>query len=303
MMAAPLSVVSTDVGIDDALALLFLNHFGRPPVDCIVATGGNVRAELVANNCAFLRDEFGLRADLYAGTDPAPAAGRAEATDVHGEWGLGPFRAPTAHLPPLRALIERLEADERPLDLLVLGPATDAALLLRRPALVASTRRVLLMAGVFAEHGGRMGNVTPFAEFNAYADPEAAWEVMRSGAPCRLVPLDATEGRLYREEELLEGAGTGRRARLVADLVRHAHRAHVKLGQGDGMFMHDIVAAAVWVGLIEADWRTASVREVVATGPRRGMIVEGAGGVPVEYACRFDAEHFLALWREVVAAL
>jgi inosine-uridine nucleoside N-ribohydrolase len=299
----PCSLVSTDVGIDDALALIFLNHFARPPIDCIVATGGNVRAELVGNNCAFLKDEFGMPPALYAGSDPAPAAGRAEATDVHGAWGLGTFRAPAAELPPLKELVTRLSSAGRPLDVLVLGPATDAALLLREPALRARTGRLLLMGGVFAEHGGRMGNVTPFAEFNVYADPEAAWAVVGSGAPCRLVPLDATEGRLFREEELLEGAGSGRGARLVADLVRHARRAHVRLGQGDGVFMHDVIAAAVWAGLVEADWRSASVREVVTAGPRRGMIVQGKGGAPVDYAWRFDAEQFLALWHEVVAAL
>ncbi len=300
---APLTLVSTDVGIDDALALVFLHHLARPPVDCTLATGGNVRAELVANNCAFLQDEFDLVADFYAGTDPSPSAGPTEAIDVHGAWGLDPFRAPAAQLPPIGDLMEHLRADGRPIDMLVLGPATDAALLLREPDLRARTRRVVLMGGVFAEHNGHMGNVTPFAEFNVFADPEAAWEVLRSGVPCRLVPLDATEGRLYREEELLEGAGDGRRALFVADLVRHARRAHVQLDQGDGLFMHDVVAAAVWAGLVEAEWRTAPVRQIVAIGPERGMVVQGEGGVTVEYAQSFDADAFLSLWHEVVAAL
>jgi inosine-uridine nucleoside N-ribohydrolase len=79
--------------------------------------------------------------------------------------------------------------------------------------------------------------------------------------------------------------------------------ALIFLGQGDGTFMHDVIAAAVWAGLLEADWRAASVREAIAAGPRRGMIAQGAGGAPVEYAWRFDAGRFLALWHEVVAAL
>jgi inosine-uridine nucleoside N-ribohydrolase len=159
------------------------------------------------------------------------------------------------------------------------------------------------MGGVFEEHGGRMGNVTPFAEFNTYAHPEAAWDVMRSGVPCRLVPLDATEGRLFRVEELLEGAGSGPRARFVADLVHHAHRAHVQLDEGDGVFMHDVIAAAVWAGMVRAGWRRASVQDVVCAGPKRGMIVQGPGGTPVEYAWRFGQRRFLELWHQVVAAL
>jgi len=302
-MMPALRIVSADVGIDDALALILLHHLAPSAVDCIVATGGNVRAELVARNCAFLKDEFGMRAELFAGSDPAPADGAAEATDVHGPWGLGDFRAPPAELPPLDELLARLSCEERQIDLLVLGPATDAAAMLRRPGLAARTRRVVLMGGVFAEHGGRMGNVTPLAEFNTYADPEAAWEVVNSGVPCRLVPLDATESRLFRIEELLEGAGASRHARFVAGLLEHAHRAHLALGQGDGIFMHDIIAAAIWTGLVEAQWTSAPVLQIVARGPQRGLIVQGKGGRPVEYARGFDQEPFLGLWRRVVARL
>ena len=299
----PVRIVSTDVGIDDALALIFLEHCGRPHVDYVVATGGNVRAELVANNCAFLKEEFGIRAELFAGSDPAPVAGVAEATDVHGSWGLGGFRAPAADPPPLGDLLARLAREEREIDLLVLGPATDAAIMLRDPALAARTRRVLLMGGVFQEHDGRMGNVTPFAEFNVYAHPEAAWEVMGSGVPCYLVPLDATESRLYRVDELLRGAGRGRRARFVAELLEHAHAAHIALGQGDGVFMHDIIAAALWAGLVQAQWAGASVLRVVGEGPRRGLIVQGEGGRSVQYARGFDQERFLDLWLQVVERL
>ena len=300
---SPVRIVSTDVGIDDALALIFLNHFGQPPVDYVVATGGNVHAELVANNCAFLKEGYGLRPELFAGSDPTPAAGPAEASDVHGRYGLADMRAPAAKLPPLDQLLQRLSREDGELDLLVLGPATDAALLLKQPGLAPRVRGVLLMGGVFEEHGGRMGNVTPFAEFNAYAHPEAAWDVIRSGVPCRFVPLDATESRLFRVEELLEGAGSSARAEFVACLIRHAHRAHVQLGQGDGVFMHDVIAAAVWAGLLPAEWRRVPVREVICQGPKRGMVVQGAGGTPVEYAWRVDQQQFLALWRQVVAAL
>jgi len=67
--------------------------------------------------------------------------------------------------------------------------------------------------------------------------------------------------------------------------------------------MHDIIAAAIWTGLVEAQWTSAPVLQIVARGPQRGLIVQGKGGRPVEYARGFDQETFLGLWRRVVARL
>jgi len=67
--------------------------------------------------------------------------------------------------------------------------------------------------------------------------------------------------------------------------------------------MHDIIAAALWVGLVQAQWAGASVLRVISEGPRRGLIVQGEGGRPVQYAQEFDQERFLDLWLQVVERL
>ena len=297
----PLRVVSTDVGLDDALALLLLSRLSRPHVDCILATGGNVPARLVANNCALLSDAFGMRARLFAGSDPPDLGGDRDAAHVHGQWGLGPRRAPERRLPPFGEFLACLRETSRPIDLLVLGPATDAALLLAEPDLAARLRDVVMMGGAFCEHDGRLGNVTPFAEFNVYMDPAAAWALTGLGARLRMVPLDATERRLYTAEEVAAGAGDGEAGRMVREMTRFLADAHVRLDCGDGVYMHDVIAAALWLGLLDADWREARVSEVVTGGERRGMIATGAPlGRPVRYAARVDGDAFLALWQGAV---
>ena len=55
-MERALRVGSTDAGIDDALALLFLQRMADPALDFVLASGGNVPARHVAANCAFLRE-------------------------------------------------------------------------------------------------------------------------------------------------------------------------------------------------------------------------------------------------------
>ncbi|MGD2173903.1 MAG: nucleoside hydrolase [Candidatus Brocadiaceae bacterium] len=296
-------IVSTDVGIDDALALVFLHRSGGAAPDFVVATGGNVPRQSVLNNCIYLRDLFDWDAEVFSGTDPAPPPVR-DAAEVHGPHGLGDRRSPHADAPPLSSLAERLAQAESPFDLLVLGPATDAATLLGEPKLARRCRRVTLMGGAFEPRGERLGNVTPFAEFNVYMDPGAAWRVTGSGTACEFVPLDCTERRLFGTEELLAGVGSGPRAELVANLVAYLREAHVRLGEGDGVFMHDVVAAALWAQLIRGEWREAELRQIVRCGERRGMMITNDdGGRRIRYAHSFDEATFLTLWRQVVASL
>jgi inosine-uridine nucleoside N-ribohydrolase len=293
----PLRIVSTDAGVDDALALLFLEQHAAPPVDFVVATGGNVAAQMVAANCAFLKREFALRPALFAGTDPPEFVSLADASHVHGPCGLGPLEPPPAELPPLRELLNHLRASPAAIELLVLGPATDAAAILGEPELARRVSRLVIMGGAVEERAGRLGNVTPFAEFNFHMDPGAAWRALRAAEDCLLVPLDATQQRLFTPAELLDGVGAGRRGRIVRDLLEFLRAAHVRLGSGDGVYLHDVLAAAVWLGLPPFESGTVHLRGVAADGPRRGMLLRSAEqGRPTDYVRRVDAERFLALW-------
>jgi inosine-uridine nucleoside N-ribohydrolase len=65
-----------------------------------------------------------------------------------------------------------------------------------------------------------LGNVTPSAEFNILADPEAAHEVIASGVPFTLVPLEVTHLALATPAEMARIADLGTRvARLAVELM------------------------------------------------------------------------------------
>jgi inosine-uridine nucleoside N-ribohydrolase len=71
--------------------------------------------------------------------------------------------------------------------IVAVGPLTNVALALQRePELAAN------VAGISIMGGGTFGNVTPAAEFNIWADPEAADAVFRSDVPLRMCGLDLT---------------------------------------------------------------------------------------------------------------
>ena len=179
-------VIDTDPGIDDALAILLA--LASPEVDLRLVTTVHGNVELAQTT------ENALRVLHLAGRSDVPvAAGAREslvhpqperAGHVHGAAGLG-----GVELPPSPAVVDprpgrrrarRAAADlagaghgrrRRPAD--QHGPA--AARLPRRGGRIG---RLVVMGG----SAGRGGNVTAAAEFNVWADPEAAQAVLTSDA-------------------------------------------------------------------------------------------------------------------------
>jgi inosine-uridine nucleoside N-ribohydrolase len=112
---------------------------------------------------------------------------------VHGDSGLGGAELPPNPVPlaaenAIPWLAQRILAEPEPVTLVPIGPLTNIALLLAAfPEVRENIERIVLMGGSM----GR-GNVTPCAEFNIFADPEAAKMVFHSGVPVAMVGLDVT---------------------------------------------------------------------------------------------------------------
>ena len=83
--------------------------------------------------------------------------------------------------------------------LVTVGPLTNVAAVFRRePGVKAKVEKLCIMGGAVRVGGNvivpgvtdHLKNKT--AEWNIYIDPVAAQEVLNSGVPIRLIPLDAT---------------------------------------------------------------------------------------------------------------
>jgi inosine-uridine nucleoside N-ribohydrolase len=82
-----------------------------------------------------------------------------------------------------------------PTTVLLLGTHTNLALLLTtRPHLRRNVERVYVSGGAVRAEGNLFTSfaTNPVAEFNVFGDPFAAYEVLHSGVPVTMVPLDAT---------------------------------------------------------------------------------------------------------------
>lgn len=237
-------IIDTDPGQDDAVAILMALASGEAlEVLGLTCVAGNVPLDLTARNARRICALAGRRdVPVMAGCDRPLRRALVTAETVHGQDGLGGVALPDPENPldPRHAvdfLIETLrQAAPGTVTLVALGPLTNLATAFRRaPDIVALVAEIVLMGGAHRA----LGNVTPAAEFNIHADPEAADIVLRAGAPVTIVPLDVTHRALVTPARNAAFAALGTRVgRAVAALTAPSGRESARHG-GRGVPLHD----------------------------------------------------------------
>ena len=235
-------LLDCDPGHDDAIALLLA--LASPELELLGVTtvaGNQTLDKTTANAIRVL--EFVGRGDapVAAGADRPLVRPQYVASYVHGETGLDGPDLPAAQAEPLDRhavdfLADKIREHDGGVTLVPTGPLTNVALLL---ALHPDARpeRIVLMGGAIAE-----GNVTPAAEFNIWADPEAAARVFAGGLDVTMVGLDVTHKALFTSAHV--GRLAGRVGRMVAELLEFYGHFHKEVYGFDGSPIHDAVAVA-----------------------------------------------------------
>lgn len=204
-------IIDTDPGVDDALALKMA--FGSPKLDTrlLCSVAGNVSIRFTTANALFLTKKYGGDIPVARGSASPLSRQAVDASSVHGESGIGDYVIP-AHSYKLdsedgiAAMYNALLAAEEPVTLVTLGPLTNiAALLAAHPDVLEKIGRIYAM---IASVDGA-GNITPYAEFNAYCDPEALDAVVKSGAEIVFAPMHlGRDAKLSQADILARGAGS-----------------------------------------------------------------------------------------------
>jgi inosine-uridine nucleoside N-ribohydrolase len=237
-------IIDCDPGHDDAIALLLA--LASPEVELLGVTTvhGNQTLEKTTAN-ALRVVELAGRGDVpvAAGSD-RPLVRELEVADhVHGETGLdGPTLPPVRHHPigvnAVDFIVEQLVTSPRPVTLIPTGPLTNIARVLDATG-GENIERIVFMGGAIAE-----GNMTPAAEFNIWADPEAADRVLHAGLDVTMIGLDVTHRALLTSDMAAELRGRGTVGVFVADLVEFFKRYHQETYGWDGAPIHDAVVVA-----------------------------------------------------------
>ncbi len=276
-MARPV-MFDTDMGVDDAVALTLASCAESLTVAGITTVGGNVSAEQAARNAGRCLGGLSLAAmpPVARGLDQ-DAADLPDANAIFGSDGLGnsEIAVPAGWSPDEGlGLYERLiAAFPGKLTVVAIGPLTNlAALMERRPSLLADVERIVIMGGaLFCP-----GNVTPRAEFNIYRDPAAAARVLASGLPLTLVPLDVTRKVAFDESSRARLAASGTcGGQMLARMLEYPMAQGID-GPPGRFLVHDALAVGtlIWPELF---LHTQMAVNVVLDGPDRGRTVPVVG--------------------------
>ena len=192
-MSTPV-LLDCDPGHDDAIALLLALGSDELVLRGVTTVAGNQTLEKTTANAIRVLELAGRgEIAVAAGADRPLVREPRVAANVHGETGLdGPDLPPPRGTPSPQHAVDFLAERLDGATLVATGPLTNVALLLARYP-TARPERIVLMGGAIAE-----GNVTPAAEFNIWADPEAAARVFSSGIDVTMVGLDVTHQRSSR---------------------------------------------------------------------------------------------------------
>ncbi|HEX2470418.1 MAG TPA: nucleoside hydrolase [Candidatus Limnocylindrales bacterium] len=218
-------ILDVDTGTDDAIALMLAAL--HPAIELIAATtvNGNNPVAHCTDNTLRVFDLLSVDVPVFEGAAtplvrddfPIPRA------VLHRDGSMHPRELP---IPPPRSvkqtqravefLVETYMAATDPITLVPVGPLTNIATAVRlEPRIVDRIPQTVIMGGAHES-----GNTTPSAEFNIWADPEAARIVLSAGlADLTLVPLDATHQALVSADDCVRLRATGTPAGMAAAAI------------------------------------------------------------------------------------
>ena len=288
-------LIDTDTASDDAVALLLALRTPGVTVDAITVVAGNVAVEQGVQNALYTVELAGKTTPVYAGRTGTAHFGHA----VHGDDGMGDIGLPlrgraAAAGDAVDALEQAIRDAPGEYTLVTLGPLTNIAALFERD--VATLLRDVVIMGGTADD---VGNVAPHAEYNVWADPEAARTVFSSGARITMVGWDVSRTyAVFNQAEQDELRALGPLGAFSVDIQKtliEFCRTKTKL---DGFDLPDPIAMAV---ALDSRVATQTIRSRVVVDPETAQTHLRADGDPqVDVVVAASRDRFAALLRDAL---
>lgn len=239
-------ILDCDPGHDDALALLLAGASAAIDLVAVTTVAGNAEIEKTTEN-ALQVCELAEMTDVpvFRGADGPLLRDPITALDIHGQSGMEGSSLPSATKPlaPGHAvdfIIQELKAAEGKITLVAIGPLTNIAMVINKEPEAANKIEEIVFMG-----GGYLGNTTPAAEFNMYADPEAAKIVLESNVPLTMCELEMT-GQSSASAEIIDKikAIDNPVAAFASQILEYADKTFRNLFGTDNPAIHDACAVA-----------------------------------------------------------
>ena len=222
-------ILDCDPGSDDAVAIMLAWFSDDIDLMAITTVNGNRIVPKTTENALRMVQFLHAGVPVYRGCgDPIicneipsrkPNLPRVTLNDCHGDF----LPLPEAKIQPqpehaVFYLVRTLMESDGDIYVAATAPLTNIAMALRiEPRIAGKIKQLVIMGGAICG-----ANASPSAEFNFYADPEAAKIVMDTDIPKVILPLDATWRACITEWvdanvdiEIMSGICDGR---MVADI-------------------------------------------------------------------------------------
>ncbi len=245
-MQAPLLLIDTDPGVDDALAILMAHHTAE--VTALTIAAGNVGLRHTVANALKLIDVIGAETPVHAGCATPLVRPAADAAFVHGQDGFGdtgytPSQRRPADEHAVMAILRLSREFPGQLTLVALGPLTNLALALRLDAELPSRfARLVIMGGAV---NGRGNTHRVPAEFNIGFDPEAAHIVFSSWPKFDLIDWEATVRHGLDYEDFARWLEVGSPRAQFYSAISRGTRSWAQAQGRERLFSADALAMAV----------------------------------------------------------
>jgi inosine-uridine nucleoside N-ribohydrolase len=287
-------ILDTDMGIDSVMGMLYLLKAPEVSLRAVTVSEGVADVAPGAANALKVLELTGNRSIPVAAGRPGPLTGQRSFPAFWKEQAnsLGGAKLPAAQarLRPESAedlILSELERSPEPVTIVAMGPLTNVALALRKkPDAVKKIREIVVMGGAVRGPGNIdkpfVGIKNSVAEWNFYLDPEAAKEVLASGAPIRLVPLEATRA-LPVTPDFVKKVREAKRDQ-TSELLLSLLNAVDDSIEGGFYYFWDALAAVAAAHPEVMGSHEERISIVTEDGPNLGQTVPGDIGVRVKVA-------------------
>ncbi|MCR6109993.1 nucleoside hydrolase [Bacillus sp. A301a_S52] len=243
-------ILDVDTGIDDALGIILAVKSREFQIAGITTVNGNVSLETATLNTCKILQLINAHHDIPVYKGASAPLNREPYFEhrIHGKDGLGGAlrsmkvtKQPESLSAPDK-MINEVNAHPGEVTLIMTGPLTNLALAIEKaPDFPQKVKEVIFMGG--AVNGP--GNVTPVAEYNMFADPEAAKVVIHADFPrTTLVGLDVTRKALLKKKQI-DQITNPELAHYVRDSTRDYMQRYYERNGIEGSALHDPLAVAV----------------------------------------------------------
>ena len=301
-------IVDHDGGVDDLIAIALLTRSPAVHVRAITICPADSYLEPATKATQLFVDRLGgtnitIAQGHAEGTNPFPAQWRGDAghvLNIPALKGVQPLSVNPIVAEDAAHHLVRLLSGTQAFSILETGPFTNVADALKLdPSIRKNITRIYAMGGAIrvkgnVEQAGHDGS----AEWNIFNQPQAAADVVRSGVPITLIPLDATN-RVPLRKAFLDRLST--QTSIASQLASQAWGTTYNFQQ-QGVtpyYFWDTLTAAVMLDRSLATIASLKVR-VVTDGASQGRTIEDPAGNLVEVALDANKERVEKIFLDVL---